>query len=76
MKFIPISERALAQRINRRLQRELCGLRQARDLQTSIELGDYFVVDHRQNIPVDFHVDLEDLGRKLGVLKHFEKLAA
>jgi hypothetical protein len=71
---IPISMRALIARINRKLKPEwkmLCASRGARAQQ---ELGDYHVVNFHQNVIVDDHVDPEDLGRGLGVMRRYERI--
>jgi len=43
--------------------------------QARLDLGDYYVIDISRNRVVNKHVDLEDLGRQLEVLKDWEELA-
>jgi hypothetical protein len=72
---VPVMERVLVARINRKLRHDLMALRRApRNGQTPIDLGDYYVVNHRLNIVQDTHVDLADLGRVLDCLKPWERL--
>ena len=73
-KRIPVSERALIQRINRVLIKRdeyLCVARGGRVLQ---EYGHYYTVDLRRNQAVQGDVDLEPFGRELGCLKEWEYL--
>lgn len=70
-----VSERALMARINRKLRKDLSALRKTRGGCAQIELGDFYVVDYELNSVTDTFVDIEDLGRELGVLRHYERLA-
>ena len=78
---VGISERALIQRINRKLKsdnQKLCTQRYWRDgsnLYENSNLGRYYVIDVYRNYVVDHHVDIEDMGRKLGVFAPWEELA-
>ena len=72
--LVPITEKALYQRINRKLRSQDAVLKRARgSAQTT--LGDYFVVDFYGNFVKQHHVDIERLGRELDVLAEWEKLA-
>ena len=72
---VPVTERALVARINRKLRHDLMALRRApRTGKTPADLGDYYVVNHRLNIVQDTHVNLADLGRVLDCLKPWERL--
>ena len=72
---VPISERALFARINRALAKEGETLRRCRpDSRWSNELGYYYALDISRNAITSKHVDLEDWGREMGVLKPYEKL--
>ncbi len=71
---VPVSKRALIQRINRALHHDGQRLRTARNARTRLDLGDYYVVDVSVGGCVDAHVDLEDLGRELKVLNSWEAL--
>lgn len=74
--MITITERALTMRIKRALSREdasrLCRTRSGS--RAEMDLGEYYVLDSR-NLPTSTHVDLEDLGRELGVLKDYEAMS-
>jgi hypothetical protein len=65
-KTIPISHRALTQRINRALDKQVRQLRKRKD--------GYFVVDWNKGVIVKDRVNLEQYGRELGVLNPFETL--
>jgi len=76
----PVSHDALVKRINRKLAREGERLRKTRPCRGEgvsrmwMNCGDFYVIDVRRNFLVDTHVDVEILGRKLGVLAHYERL--
>ncbi len=80
---VPVTARALVQRINRKLRGVDQLLRKTRyDHEAGVngsesrawqDLGDYYVVDLAGPI-VEDHVDLEALGRKLGVLEPWEAI--
>jgi hypothetical protein len=74
---VPITERALIQRINRKLatddKRLLVSKPSSRWLDTT---GRHYMVDVATNSNVDYHVDVEALGRELKVLKDWEELGA
>lgn len=77
-KTVPVSKRALIQRINRALKKDDEALKTARGSQTSSTVGDFFIIslDPRMGRSVLHQdVDIERLGRKLGVLKPFEQLS-
>jgi hypothetical protein len=63
----------LIQRLNRVLAKENKQIRTTRGGQDP-ELGDYFIVDFAKNV-VYKNVDLEGLGRKLGVLRQWGAVA-
>lgn len=73
MTTYPVSERALVQRISRRLTRQGERLRKGRG-RWATELG-YYIVDVGRNFLVEQNCDLETLGRELGVLEEWESLA-
>ncbi len=68
---VPVSERALVQRINRKLAGKQ--LVKTRGIWALPELGRYYTVSDRNTI-VDTHVALEGFGRKLHVLQPWESL--
>jgi hypothetical protein len=77
---VPISERALFQRINRRLKKDGRALQTARGFSDgtywheNTNLGRYYIVDVRRNFVVNHHLDLQELGRELEVLSPWEEL--
>jgi hypothetical protein len=71
---IPVAERALIQRINRKLKPEGEQLRTARSQKVEQILGRYHVVDVYRHCVVLQDVDIEAMGRELEVLKPFEKV--
>lgn len=73
-KTVPVSERALIQRINRALAKDGERLRKARSVQTTLSVGDYYVLDVQKNFIAHQHVDLDHLGRELKVLHRYEHL--
>ena len=80
---VTVSERALCQRINRRLKQDGEKLCTARSESTKEQLGEYYVVETGRAVypktpmssgVVYTDVDLVKLGRKLGVLQPWEDL--
>jgi hypothetical protein len=78
---VPITMRALTQRINRKLAADSDSgnwvgkrLRASRGEGEISNLGGFYLLDSSKGAVVDDHVDPEKLGRKLGVLKPWERL--
>lgn len=65
---VPVSERALIARINRKLPGNE-KLKKLRGTRWENDLGLYYIVDEYFNAVRDTHVDIESLGRELGALK-------
>lgn len=65
MRKVPVSERALSQRIERKLRKDnkWLRLRKARGSQARSNLGDWYVLDLYRNAIVYDHVDLEQWGK-------------
>ena len=75
MTKVKVSERALIQRINRKLSKELKSLRGAREKSIGFhDTGRYYIVDDSRNLVAATDVKLEELGRELKVLKPYEVL--
>jgi hypothetical protein len=72
MKTAPVTERAVLQRINRRLGPNEA-MKAARGHAVT-DLGRYYTVSFRKNCVLQRHVDLEAFGRKLGALADFEHM--
>ena len=71
---VPVSRRALIQRINRALRSEDEILKKARGARAQQDLGDYYTVWVSRNAIARRNVDLEDLALKLGALQPYEEL--
>jgi len=76
---VPVTMRAVVQRINRRLATEYHGLRKLKATRDGgwarHDFGDFYVLDLGRNNVVERHVDPEGFGRKLGVLQPWEEVA-
>ena len=72
---VPVSERALIARINRKLRADDEMLKTTRSKRAEFDLGRYYVIDVRGPNIVHDHIDLEDYGRELEVLKPYEALS-
>jgi hypothetical protein len=70
---VAITEKALYQRVNRKMKADGKVLKRARGRLVAT-LGDYYTVDLTRNCIMDKHVDLEDCGREIGVLQQYEAL--
>lgn len=71
---VPITMRALTQRINRKLAEDDEQLKKAGSAKSRQEVGDYFIINVRLNAVVRLDVDPEALGHKLGVLREWESV--
>jgi len=71
---VPVSERALIQRINRKLRPDDEILKVARGARAEQDCGRYYIVDFRKNIMMTKDVDPEALARELGVLRDYEQV--
>jgi len=73
---VPITERALSQRINRKLVGENEGLRSTRPgSEAASKLGRFYIVDLGRNSITAHGIDsLEQLGRELGVVRDHEEI--
>jgi hypothetical protein len=77
---VPVSVRALIQRINRKLRADADGA-PADEVHATrgqgrarLDLGDYYMLNTRRNFISEHHIDLEDFGRELKVLAAWERL--
>jgi hypothetical protein len=73
-KRVPISERALVQRINRKLAAQGEVLKKTRGARAIQELGDYYVLDLHRNLLLNKDVDPVELAKVLRVLRRFERI--
>lgn len=72
---VPVSERALIARINRKLAHQGEKLFRSRSNEIQVTVGDYYIVDLERNTTAGQKVGLESLAKKLGALKPYEKAA-
>jgi hypothetical protein len=72
--FVPITRRALVQRIGRALEKN--GERLKANVRPGLApaIGNHFTVDMKRNSVARTHVELEELGRELGALKPYERV--
>jgi hypothetical protein len=73
---LPISERSLIRRINRKLAEADQVLRMARGERAKRDVGEFYVVDTRRNFIVSKHIDLVMFAREMGALKPWEHVYA
>jgi hypothetical protein len=72
---VPVTERALVQRINRKLKADGELLKKCREDSPSYHnLGDWFLIDVTINGVIGTDIDIVEKGRELGVLKPWERL--
>ena len=73
---VPISMRALIQRINRKLRHNGDVLKVARGspAESEADAGRYFIVNIERNLLVNDHCDPEAIGREIGVMAEHERL--
>ena len=70
-----ISEPALLKRINGKLAKSRAAIRRTRaGSRMELSCGVYYHIDYEFNALVESHVDIEALGRQLGVLGGMETL--
>ena len=69
---VPITIRALCQRINRALAERGEILKKARGRHAVEDCGDWFVLDTRRNVVARKHVDPKTIGSTLRLIKPFE----
>ncbi len=72
---VPVTSRALIQRINRALKDRGEMVRTARGERALLDLGQFYVIDVSANCVMAKDIDLEQWGRDLEALKPFEALA-
>ena len=68
---VPVTMRAVIQRVNRKLKPDLEALKTTRgDGRMLLDVGRYYIIDYRMNAITHHRVDPEALARELGVLKN------
>jgi hypothetical protein len=73
---VPITMKAIVQRINRKLKADDEALKKTRGTRAYLDLGDWYVLNVNRNWISAHHVDPEELGRELGVPQEWEVLVA
>ncbi len=73
-RFVPVSERALVQRINRKLAHNGERLKRCRGERCRQSVGDFYIIDVSCNCVIRHDVDIEDVGRECGALAGHERL--
>jgi hypothetical protein len=71
---VPISMRALIQRINRKLAPHGRQLKKSRGERARSDFGDYYVLDTNRNDILDTDAHVESLGKWLGCMGEWEEL--
>jgi hypothetical protein len=71
---VPVSVRAIVQRINRVLQENDRQLKAARGGRALQACGRFYVINVKSNTVVQHNVDLSELAQELGTIKPFEAL--
>lgn len=69
---VPVSLRALVQRLNRKLAQTEDVLKKARGRSMRAEFGDYYVLNRRTNTVTQWHVDPVDLAHQVEALAAWE----
>jgi hypothetical protein len=71
---VPVSLRAVIQRLNRKLAADDEVLKKARGQRWQSDLGDYYIVNANNNMLVGGHINPEEEARERGVLKPYEEV--
>jgi hypothetical protein len=72
--MLPVSKRAVLQRINRKLRKNMEMVRTLRGHRWQSDGGRFFRVDLDRNVLIQKHVDLDQLAKDLGVLYPYEEI--
>jgi hypothetical protein len=72
VKGVPVTMRAVIQRINRKLLADDEVLRKARGERARQEVGEFYVINFSMNSVMSKYVDPEEMARELGVLQPWE----
>ena len=71
---IPVTRRALMQRLNRKLRHDGKRIDASRTQQMRDQYGDFHMVDFTRNQLIEWHIKPEEMARELGVLKPYEQI--
>jgi hypothetical protein len=71
----PVTQRAVIQRINRKLKPDYRQVKTARGPRAEQSLGRYYMIDSYRNAIVDTDIDLDQVARDLQVLGAWERVS-
>lgn len=71
---VPVTERALVQRINRQLTKKGQMLKAARGRGAKEEVGYWYLVDTERNILLSHHCNVVEVAKELDVIYPWESL--
>lgn len=71
---VPVTFRAVVQRLKRALAKDGRSLKAARSERVRLDLGAYYIVDNARNLLVDKHTDVVQMAREYGVLEDYEEV--
>ena len=74
-KTVPVTRRAVMQRVNRKLGQRNEALRAWRTSSQEYTAGDLYHLDFDANAVLDVNVDLEPFAREVGALQPWEEIA-
>jgi len=74
MEKVPVSTKALLQRINRKLAHDTQVLKKVRSARVVQRVGRYYIVDTYNNLLLHTHCVPEVIGREKGVLAAWERV--
>lgn len=73
-KTVPVTRRAVMQRVNRKLGQRNEALRAWRTSSQEYTAGDLYHLDFDANAVLDVNVDLEPFARQVGALQRWEEI--
>jgi hypothetical protein len=71
---VPVTARALFQRVNRKLAEKGQRLNKSRSNAARAEVGEYYVIDTSGAAVARHHVNLVELAREVGAIEAWERL--
>lgn len=77
MTKVVVSQRAVLQRINRKLAKDDRKLCKSRGWRVQSSLGDYYILDTYKNVVTDYRIsnsNIEDMAREMGALREYEEM--
>ena len=74
-KTVPVTRRAVMQRVNRKLGQRNEALRAWRSSSQEYSIGDLYRLDFAANAVLDVNVDLDPFAREVGALQPWEEIS-